>query len=125
LGVFTLVVPFSWSFLPRPKNKMIHLILVLLAFTLSFLTLNLKIQIKLTSIAHKQSSAAFLGSHLVFALIICLWSVLHLHFCQTTPEFIWKPMRVWMAVFTLSQMNHTNQTTPSTRVLTCPLTEQP
>lgn len=42
--VFTLVVWFSRS---RPKQKMIHLVQVHLAFTLPFLTLNLKTQIKM------------------------------------------------------------------------------
>jgi len=42
-SMFTLVVQFSWFFRSGPKKKMIHLVLVHLAFTQSFLTLNLKI----------------------------------------------------------------------------------
>jgi len=40
LGVFTLW--FSWFFCFKPKKKIIHVVLVHLAFTLSFLSLNLK-----------------------------------------------------------------------------------
>lgn len=43
-GVFTLVVQFSSFFRSGPKNKIIYLSLIRLAFTLSFLILNLKVQ---------------------------------------------------------------------------------
>lgn len=123
-GAFTLVVQLSWSFWSEPKKKLIYLIPVHLAFTLSFLTTSVKTQDKthkhtmrsqpdwstfMTFITkHPKLLCSRLNSLILYVYMWYFYLADNSQRAYKICKGVKTASEVWMAAFTLIQMSHTN-----------------